>query len=209
MRLSELKALSREESQEGYARGNLTRFSFMFRDYLNGEKAWPVYQPADIAALRERLNLTQEALAVLLQVSAKTVMRWESAEDLVPGTAQTALCTLDKLGDGIFDLMDTKYTQFKLMVTSGEEQNLTKDTEDAAYNLSASRRQSAPPENFDKAALTAVRERLNVSRREFAQLLGVSPSTTDKWESGSVIPKGPALRLLQILWMHGSKPLTP
>lgn len=75
MRLSALKQLSTEECRRRLAAGQITRFQAMFRDYLNGEISWPHYCGPDVAALRERLNLTQEALAALLKVSPKTIFR--------------------------------------------------------------------------------------------------------------------------------------
>jgi len=42
-----------------------------------------------------------------------------------------------------------------------------------------------------------------MTRGEFAKLLGVAQSTTDKWENGSIQPKGPALTVLKILWTKG------
>ncbi|WP_443743200.1 helix-turn-helix domain-containing protein, partial [Sutterella sp.] len=74
----------------------------MFRDYLNGEIDWPHYRGEDIVRLRERLNLTQEALGELLRVRPETVRRWETENVPVGGVTDIALCALDKLGAGVF-----------------------------------------------------------------------------------------------------------
>lgn len=97
----------------------------MFRDYLNGEISWPHYCGPDVAALRERLNLTQEALAALLKVSPKTIFRWESEAEALQPNYCIALCMLDKLGDGVFTLMDQHQKHFTLEAAPERRDNLT------------------------------------------------------------------------------------
>ena len=41
------------------------------------------------------------------------------------------------------------------------------------------------------------RLRLNLSYREFADLIGVDRTTVQRWERGTVSPPGPALKLIQ------------
>lgn len=43
-----------------------------------------------------------------------------------------------------------------------------------------------------------IRERLGLTQAEFAQLIGVSPSTLRKWEMGLKAPEGPARALLKV-----------
>ena len=90
----------------------------MFRDYLNGQIDWPLFKPSDVVSLREKHNLTQEALGELLRVSPKTVLRWETEGETIPNTARIALCAIAKLGPGIFELMNPEIAQYDLMATS-------------------------------------------------------------------------------------------
>ena len=210
MRLSALKQLSTEECRRRLAAGQITRFQAMFRDYLNGEISWPHYCGPDVAALRERLNLTQEALAALLKVSPKTIFRWESEAEALQPNYCIALCMLDKLGDGVLTLMDQHQKHFTLEAAPERRDNLTEDLADSVrYNLEANRREPGIPEPFDGKAVAELRRRLGLTRRGLAEELSVSPSTVDKWEQGDVALRGPALTILKILWQQGLKALPP
>jgi len=208
MQLSKLKALSADQCWQGYLMGKVTHFECMFRDYLTGAIDWPEYGPEDIVKLRERFNLTQEALAALLGVSPKSVLRWETEGESIPTPIRISLCTLDRLGDGLFDLMKgtRSLIEFSRSLTG---QNLTRGTNSAAYSIECKRRDmgNPVPMNFDKGAVSDLQGRLRMNRREFAQALGVSQSTVDKWKSGAVAPSGSALTLLKILWLQGASAL--
>lgn len=45
----------------------------------------------------------------------------------------------------------------------------------------------------------AIRQSMNMTQREFAQLLGVSPRTIESWESGRSVPSPTAKNLLFLL----------
>ena len=196
--------MSSSQSRDDYAVGKLTRFEMMFRDYLNGQIDWPLFKPSDVVSLREKHNLTQEALGELLRVSPKTVLRWETEGETIPNTARIALCAIAKLGPGIFELMNPEIAQYDLMATSNRSDDLVNDLHDSVhYNLRAQRRQNELPEPCDAKAVGELRSRLRMTRGEFAKLLGVAQSTTDKWENGSIQPNGPALTVLKILWTKG------
>lgn len=47
-----------------------------------------------------------------------------------------------------------------------------------------------------------IRDRLNLSRSQFAQLIGVSERTVEGWEQGRRRPSGPALTLLHVAARH-------
>lgn len=200
MRLAELKNLSYDTARDYYGVGRITRFEMLLRDLLNHDLSWPDYSPEAIVALRERFNLTQEGLAVLLRVSPKTIIRWETEGEEIPGMACIALCILDRLGDGIFDLMREGDGRFTLLESlKSDPRNLTPAIADTLYNLSLQVMRT-PPDPFDKDAVLELQRRLKLSRREFAEMLDVSRSTIDKWESGEITPKGPALTLMKLLW---------
>ena len=48
-----------------------------------------------------------------------------------------------------------------------------------------------------------LRRQMNASQGVFARYLNVNPSTLQKWEQGAVRPKGAALKLLNLLRVHG------
>lgn len=55
---------------------------------------------------------------------------------------------------------------------------------------------AVPPQ---KGEITALRERSEMSMREFSAILGVSPSSISAWESGKKRPEGLACRFLDML----------
>ncbi len=68
------------------------------------------------------------------------------------------------------------------------------------HRLPLSARQTAvakPPRN-DATRIQAIRERLALSQRVFAEALNVSPATVRAWEQGVRVPEGPTRRLLEI-----------
>ena len=62
------------------------------------------------------------------------------------------------------------------------------------------------PQFHDKE-IKQIREDLNLTQKNFAFVLGVSPKTVEAWESGRNIPQGTAQRFLQILQFGGKKML--
>ena len=204
MQLSKLKALSSGECWNDYIVGKLTRFECMFRDFLSGEINWPQYRPEDVVALRKRRHLTQEGLAALLKVSPKSVVRWETEGEIIPSPVHIALCAVDKLGDGVFDLMDGESSFSRCEKSHQMPSDLIKGTE-ACFDVERERKRWASdiPSPFGNEAIKELRARLRLTKRAFAEALGVSPSTVDKWESGAVTPQGSALTLLKILWQQG------
>ena len=62
------------------------------------------------------------------------------------------------------------------------------------------------PQYHDKE-IKQIRENLNLTQKNFAFVLGVSPKTVEAWESGRNIPQGTAQRFLQILQTGGKKML--
>lgn len=211
MRLSDLKKLTQEKALEYRLLGLITPFEHMFHKYLTGELSWHRYSTPEIVALRERFNLTQEALAELLMVSFKTVQRWESEGEEPPNTVCIALSVLDKLGIEVFKLMNTSENRFELkeveVEAQGEENFTEKMYDSTLYNLSARRETFSVPKKFDAETVCELRRRLGMTRSDFAKMLGISASTALKWEHGDIVPKGPSLLILQILWQRGLEAL--
>ncbi len=55
---------------------------------------------------------------------------------------------------------------------------------------------------FDGPDIKAIRERLSLSQKQFAGLLGISTRTLQNWEQGRRFPEGPARVLLQVADKH-------
>jgi len=60
-----------------------------------------------------------------------------------------------------------------------------------------------PSPDYEAAQIKALRARLRLSQTVLADVLGASPSTVRKWESGDKRPSGPSRRLLDILERKG------
>lgn len=60
---------------------------------------------------------------------------------------------------------------------------------------------------FHDKEIKQIRENLNLTQKNFAYVLGVSPKTVEAWESGRNIPQGIAQRFLQMLQTGGKKML--
>ena len=57
----------------------------------------------------------------------------------------------------------------------------------------------APLYNYSATEIKAIRMRLCMTQRLFAEALGVSVKTVESWESGTNRPSGIAKRMLQLL----------
>jgi putative transcriptional regulator len=55
---------------------------------------------------------------------------------------------------------------------------------------------------MDRLDIKRLRERYNLTQREFAALLGISVRTLRNWEQGRRVPEGPARVLLQVAAKH-------
>ena len=55
-----------------------------------------------------------------------------------------------------------------------------------------------PVKKYSAVEVKTIRNNLGISQPAFAQCLGVSKKTVEKWESGDNTPSGPASRLLDL-----------
>ncbi len=56
---------------------------------------------------------------------------------------------------------------------------------------------------LDPCEIKAMRLKENLSQSVMAKILNVTPSTYQKWERGSVHPRGANLKLLRLAYDHG------
>jgi putative transcriptional regulator len=79
------------------------------------------------------------------------------------------------------------------------------DLAESIRQAGAIRRGEQPPNRrfeMEPPDIKAIRERLNQSQREFAQMIGISVATLQNWEQGRRRPDGPARALLQVAERH-------
>lgn len=193
-----LKALSSDNARVRFLQGKIDRFNYALYRYLHDVTAVKIFSPEDLVSLRHELGLTQEALGDILHVTKRTVQRWENDGEPITGTVNIALNALQKLEGGFFDLMKPECPRSKLVSRESDPVSLHRQP-------TAERPQPPIPTDFNAQAVIDLRERLGMSRREFARFFSVSTSTIDKWETGAGAPKGPALTLLKIIWRNGAK----
>ncbi len=85
---------------------------------------------------------------------------------------------------------------------------LSESLDYAKGNTSKARKMSVTvadlPTYHDKE-IKQIREDLNLTQKNFAFVLGVSPKTVEAWESGRNVPQGTSQRFLQMLHVGGKK----
>jgi len=67
-----------------------------------------------------------------------------------------------------------------------------------AVDIKQGKRQASRLRVMDEPSAKAVRDKLKLTREQFAQLIGVSVRTVEKWEQGVSKPSGAARSLLII-----------
>ncbi len=67
-----------------------------------------------------------------------------------------------------------------------------------AGEVKAGQKEASRIYKIDPPSIKAIREKLHVSQREFALMIGVSKSTLQNWEQGRRVPVGPAQALLKV-----------
>jgi putative transcriptional regulator len=67
-----------------------------------------------------------------------------------------------------------------------------------AGKIKAGRKKPSRVYEIKPPDIKTVREKLRVSQREFAMMIGVSTRTLQNWEQGRRIPEGPAKALLRV-----------
>ena len=79
------------EEAVAFAHGDKSRVRVTVR-----ELPVPEYNPADIARVRNALNLSQRGLAIALGVSPRTVEAWEGGRNAPNGSARNLLYLIDQ-----------------------------------------------------------------------------------------------------------------
>lgn len=84
------------------------------------------------------------------------------------------------------------------LVEAAKTLGLGKATVDKLETLNIPKVREFTPNEIKK-----LRARVNASQGVFAALLNVNPSTIQKWEQGRVRPQNAALKLLNVINVHG------
>ena len=194
MRVTRAARLDDAKVADAYDSGELNRFELNMVNYLKRKVRWPRYTHSDVERIRRDLRMSQAEFGALLNVTNKTILRWEASDDAIPPMAQIVLCMLDRLGDRVFDLMDAEEDGVLWELGVPDPKPLPKRIVPDRDSV---------PDVFSAADVKKLHERLDMTRGEFSDLLGVSRATIDKWESGVYPPKGTALNMLKLIWIYG------
>jgi putative transcriptional regulator len=89
-------------------------------------------------------------------------------------------------------------TLSRTLVDAAEDLRFKKTTVDELKSLNIHE-----VRQFSAKEIRELREKLNTSQGVFAALLNVNPSTVQKWEQGRVRPQNAALKLLNVVDLHG------
>lgn len=91
-----------ESMHDLHRAGALSSEKMQSYDALYKSYKTPVYTDEMVRSLRSRLNVTQAALAALLNTSASTVQKWENGAKKPSGPSSRLLDILDRKGISVF-----------------------------------------------------------------------------------------------------------
>ena len=157
-------------------------------DLADGRLRWKQFDGSIFREFRKKRGITQGDLALLLGVSKISVARWET------GTLRPSLQSVMALA--YIAKFETDY--YKPFVETSPA-SASGDGSDCADN-SDDPHSSEP---FTPEDIRALRERLDLSRRQLARLIGVTTNAVDKWEVGDTHPSAAADKLLHHLRRNG------
>lgn len=138
---------------------------------LEREPELVAMKPGEIKMLRSRLGLTQVELARRLGVSPAAVTTWEAGRTTPTPHNRQALAAMRDLKP--------------------------QEPEEARGPARLRARQRAPKAAISPDAIRALRKRLNMSQKQFADTVGVSLNTVSNWETGHTAPRYKSLAKLQ------------
>lgn len=205
MRFRELKSIEDAELLRLIKENKVTPMDACLLQLHRGWLDWPVKTGQDLAQFRNRYNLTQTELSLLLKVTPAAIGRWERLE-LLPANISILLTCLESLN--LIPTLDSGKIEpfFEIQADSPLQKNKQKHP----LPLSGQFLNSLTGEKENNSLLPThrsmtaheirnLRESLNLSRKGFAQLLNVTTNTVDKWETEATTPSGTAVVLLNIL----------
>lgn len=208
MQLGQLKNLSYEQVKKMLDRGDVSNESWQLYRIYKGFMAWPKWNGRAVINFREALQLTQFELATILGVDAATVARWEKEpEEILPPLGLIAMTHIQLYWPNVTEMMRPSGNEPQWV---GPEKN-KKTAQDTLVHFAMLdnveflkekgilKKKIGKRAPISKEQIVAVREKLAMTREEFADFLDTSVSTVDKWETGRSVPTGPANRLLNLL----------
>lgn len=198
MQRSKLNKLAPNTARDLYASGRISLFELELCLFYHGEISWKTYDAKAVAALREKMDISQATLADILCVSLPTVQRWESKDSPVPPLAQVALNVLDRLEGRIFRFLKSDYAILEHLAAFHPTESASPTIE-----VFSSLTPDQPPTEFDAAAIIKLRKKYTLSKKALADLTGVTVDAVRKWETDTSRPSRPITKLLRILWRDG------
>ncbi len=208
MKLNQIKNWDRSQVLDAFEREHINQNDVYLYDFYHQNYRWPLFTGKDVKELRESCQLTQLELATLLGVDTTTVVRWEQMENELPALVKVLLTYVQKNGPfALVQWLDTKpkeqetiadklkKARIKAEINKTRAENV-EDKASLAYWVG-----SLPPysEEITSDDIVRVRNRMNLNRKQFAQMLNVSKSVVGKWEAGVIKISGLPDTLFRIL----------
>ena len=211
MRFRELKSIEDAELLRLIKENKIAPTDACLLQLHRGWLDWPVKTGQDLAQFRNRYNLTQTELSLLLKVTPAAIGRWERLE-LLPANISILLTCLES--QNFMQTLENGnvHAFFKTKECSPLSKNgysFQSPTSSPPINSLTGKKGSNPlPPTYQSITaqdIRDLRENLRLSRKAFAQLLNVTTNTIDKWEAEATTPSGTAVVLLNILLNNKNK----
>lgn len=175
----------------------------------------PTFDAKEVRRIRNAVRLTQFGLGKLTGYGESTVRSWEDESEngsAVPMKAYLGLTFLDHFREQIIEILTaepgeklTLWREPEYIITEHAHPKAPEPIEDPVplvtdrpFNLTDARRAASDLPPFSFAAVKDLCEKHHITRKALADMVGVSPSSVDRWYHGKS-PSGPALKLLKIL----------
>ena len=178
------------------------------------------YDAKEVQRVRNAVHLTQWQLGKLTGYGESAVRSWEDESENgcpVPMKAYLGLTFLDHFREQIIEIATAPHGRRmyclqdpEILITDHAHPQAPISAEepaplvtDPAFNLTDAQRAASDLPPFSFAAVKALCENHNITRKKLADMVGVSPSSVDRWYHGKIPTTGPALKLLKILLRDG------
>ncbi|MDO5532534.1 helix-turn-helix domain-containing protein [Sutterella sp.] len=189
---------SKQQQNEEFAPDSPRAFDRGLRALRHRRIAWRRFDGLDVRRIAADRRVTLADLASLIGVSRRSVYRWIADPSSMTLPMCVALAWFDVMGENVFHVMTEEAR--RMDAARGIEPEEPVEPPKPAGKGTKAGKDDGVPKVFSAEDVVRLRDRLDVSRKEFAAALDVSESTVAKWEQGDGVAKGPALILMRLLW---------